>query len=96
MEETESLLEKGTLGRIEQRLGNLETRVEEILSKGDEFNEATQEKLEMIQGQLEKQASAMRKLRRNLSAKYSPLTILCGLIVVVLVWVFVMYNVVHK
>ena len=55
MEEKESLLEKGVLQKIESRLNNLESNVQQILAKGDEFNEATQEKLENIQEQLEKQ-----------------------------------------
>ena len=96
MEEKESLLEKGVLQKIESRLGNLESTVEQILAKGDEFNEVTQEKLENIQQQLEKQSANMRKLRRTLVNRYTPLTIGCILILVILIWVLFMYYVVGK
>lgn len=94
MEEKESLLEKGVLQKIESRLNNLESNVQQILAKGDEFNEATQEKLENIQEQLEKQTQNMRKLRRKLMDRYNPYTIFTVLVVVVVVWVLFMYYVV--
>lgn len=96
MEEKESLLEKGVLQKIESRLGNLESTVEQILAKGDEFNEATQEKLESIQEQLEKQSANMRNLRRKLVSRYNPITIGSILILVILIWVLFMYYVVGK
>ena len=96
MEEKESLLEKGVLQKIESRLGNLESTVEQILAKGDEFNEATQEKLENIQEQLEKQSANMRKLRRKLVNRYNPFTIGSILILVILIWVLFMYYIVGK
>ena len=96
MEEKESLLEKGVLQKIESRLGNLESTVEQILAKGDEFNEATQEKLESIQEQLEKQSANMRNLRRKLVNRYNPVTIGSILILVILIWVLFMYYVVGK
>jgi len=96
MEEKESLLEKGVLQKIESRLGNLESTVEQILAKGDEFNEATQEKLENIQEQLEKQSANMRNLRRKLVNRYNPITIGSILILVILIWVLFMYYVVGK
>lgn len=94
MEEKESLLEKGVLQKIESRLNNLESNVQQILAKGDEFNEATQEKLESIQVQLEKQTQNMRKLRRKLMDRYNPYTIFIILVVLVVVWVLFMYYVV--
>lgn len=96
MEEKESLLEKGVLQKIESRLGNLESTVEQILAKGDEFNEATQEKLENIQEQLEKQSANMRNLRRKLVNRYNPITIGSILILVILIWVLFMYYIVGK
>ena len=96
MEEKESLLEKGVLQKIESRLGNLESTVEQILAKGDEFNEATQEKLESIQEQLEKQSANMRNLRRKLVNRYNPITIGSILILVILIWVLFMYYIVGK
>ncbi len=96
MEEKESLLEKGVLNKIEERLNRLETNVEEILNKGEEFNEATQEKLELIQEQLEKQSTNMRKLKRKLMDRYNPYTVFGLLILVVFVWILFMYYVVGK
>jgi len=96
MEEKESLLEKGVLQKIESRLNNLESNVQQILAKGDEFNEATQEKLENIQEQLEKQTQNMRKLRRKLLDRYNPYTIFTVLVVVVVIWILFMYYVVGK
>lgn len=96
MEEKESLLEKGVLNRIEDRLNNLESNVQQILAKGDEFNEATQEKLEKIQEQLEKQSQNMRKLRRKLMDRYNPYTVVTILITVVAIWILFMYYVVGK
>lgn len=96
MEEKESLLEKGVLNRIESRLNNLESNVEQILARGDEFNEATQEKLEQIQNQLEQQTQNMRKLRRKLMDRYNPYTILFILVSLVLIWILFMYYVVGK
>tara|TARA_B100001059_G_C17797503_1_gene563966 strand:+ start:1222 stop:1545 length:324 start_codon:yes stop_codon:yes gene_type:complete len=96
MEEKESLLEKGVLQKIESRLNNLESNVQQILAKGDEFNEATQEKLENIQEQLEKQTQNMRKLRRKLMDRYNPYTIFTVLVVVVVIWILFMYYVVGK
>ena len=96
MEENESLLEKGVLKRIETRLNNLETNVEQILARGDEFNEATQEKLEQIQNQLEEQTQNMRKLRRKLMDRYNPYTILFILVSLVVIWILFMYYVVGK
>ena len=94
MEEEQSLLEKGVLGKIESRLNNLEQSVEQILAKGDEFNEATQEKLEKIQEQLEEQSKNMRKLKRKLMDRYNPYTILCILVSLVVAWIIFMYYVV--
>ncbi len=94
MEEKESLLEKGVLNKIEARLNNLETSVNTILAKGDEFNEATQEKLEKIQEQLEKQLQSMRKLKRKLMDRYNPYTIVGILILLVCIWILFMYYVV--
>ena len=94
MEEKESLLEKGVLHKIEARLNNLESNVEQILAKGDEFNEATQEKLEKIQSQLETQSKNMRQLRRKLMSRYHPYTIMMTILVVVVVWILFMYYVV--
>lgn len=99
MEETASLLEKGenvVLNSIEKRLGTLESKMEEILAKGDEFNEATQEKLEMIQEQLEEQGKNMRKLRRNLLTKYSPCTVFSIVGLMFFIWFLFMYHVVYK
>jgi hypothetical protein len=96
MEEKESLLEKGVLGKIEARLNNLESNVQQILAKGDEFNEATQEKLENIQVQLEKQSQNMRKIRRKLMDRYNPYTIFTILVAVVIVWILFMYYIVGK
>lgn len=96
MEENESLLEKGVLKRIETRLNNLETNVEQILARGDEFNEATQEKLEQIQNQLEEQTQNMRKLRRKLMDRYNPYTVLFILVSLVVIWILFMYYVVGK
>ena len=96
MEEKESLLEKGVLGKIEARLNNLESNVQQILAKGDEFNEATQEKLESIQVQLEKQSQNMRKIRRKLMDRYNPYTIFTVLVVVVVIWVLFTYYIVGK
>ena len=94
MEEKESLLEKGVLNKIESRLNNLEVTVNTILEKGDEFNEATQEKLEKIQTQLEKQSQSMRKLKRKLMDRYNPYTIVGILILLVCIWILFMYYVV--
>ena len=91
MEEKESLLEKGVLKRIESRLNNLESSVEQILAKGDEFNEATQEKLEKIQAQLERQSQNMKKIRRKLMDRYNPYTITFILLTVLILWFLVMY-----
>ena len=96
MEEKESLLEKGVLSKIEARLNNLESNVQQILAKGDEFNEATQEKLEKIQEQLEKQSQNMRKIKRKLMDRYNPYTIITVLIVMVVIWILFMYYVVGK
>ena len=44
MEETANLLEKGenfVLKNIEKRLGNLESTMQEVLARGDQFNEET-------------------------------------------------------
>lgn len=98
MEETASLIEKGenaVLNSIEKRLGTLEVKMEEILAKGDEFNEATQEKLELIQEQIEEQSKNMRRLRRNLMTRYSPFTIVGILVVLFIIWFLFMYNVVY-
>ncbi len=94
MEEKESLLEKGVLNKIEARLNNLETSVNTILAKGDEFNEVTQEKLEKIQEQLEKQSQSMRKLKRKLMDRYNPYTIVGILLLLVCIWILFMYYVV--
>ena len=96
MEEKESLLEKGVLNKIESRLNNLENSVEQILAKGDEFNEVTQEKLEKIQFQLEKQSQNMRKLRRKLMDRYNPLTVFFIIVIVLAVWFLFMYYIVGK
>ena len=55
MEETANLLEKGenfVLKNIEKRLGNLENTMQEVLARGDQFNEETQKKLEAIQDEI--------------------------------------------
>ena len=93
MDEKQSLLETGVLGKIESRLNNLEQSVNTILAKGDEFNEATQEKLESIQYQLEEQSKNMRKIKRKLMDRYNPYTIVCILICLVLIWIFSVYYV---
>ena len=94
MEEKESLLEKGVLSKIEARLNNLESNVQQILAK-DEFNEE-QKKLEKIQEQLEKQSQNMRKNKRKLMDRYNPYTIITVLIVMVVIWILFMYYVVGK
>ena len=91
MEEKESLLEQGVLSRIESRLNNLESSVEQILAKGDEFNEATQEKLEKIQAQLERQSQNMKKIRKKLMDRYNPYTITFILLIVLVLWFVIMY-----
>ena len=96
MEVNDSLLEKGILGKIEARLNNLESNVEQILAKGDEFNEATQEKLEKIQTQLEKQSQNMRKLKYKLMNRYNPNAICFILIIVIVIWILFMYYMVYK
>lgn len=98
MEEKASLLEKGNpiLAQIESRLGTLESSVQEILAKGDEFNEATQEKLQGIQDQLEEHSLNMRKLRRKLGSRYSPSFIACVLVSLLAAWAFFMYSLVGK
>jgi hypothetical protein len=99
MEETASLLVKGenaVLNSIEKRLGTLEFKMEEILERGDQFNEATQEKLELIQEQLEKQSSNMRRLRRSLLTRYSPFTVFGIVAFLFVIWFIFMYNVVYK
>ena len=95
MEEKESLLEKGVLNKIEARLNNLEPSVNTILAKGEEFNEVTQEKLEKIQQQLERQSQSMRKLKRKLMDRYNPYTIVGILILLVSIWILFMYYVVR-
>lgn len=94
MEEEQSLLEKGVLNKIESRLNNLETSVNTILAKGDEFNEVTQEKLEKIQIQLEKQSQSMRKLKRKLMDRYNPYVIVGILLLLVCLWILFMYYIV--
>ena len=99
MEETASLIERGenaVLNSIEKRLGTLEFKMEEILERGDQFNEATQEKLELIQEQLEKQSSNMRRLRRGLMTRYSPFTVFGIVAFLFLIWFIFMYNVIYK
>lgn len=96
MEETANLLEKGekfVLKNIEKRLGNLESTMQEVLARGDQFNEETQKKLEAIQDEIEKQSTNMRKLRRNLMSHYSPTTVFGIAIVLFLVWLFIVYYV---
>jgi len=93
-EEEQSLLEKGVLNKIESRLNNLETSVNTILAKGDEFNEVTQEKLEKIQIQLEKQSQSMRKLKRKLMDRYNPYVIVGILLLLVCLWILFMYYIV--
>ena len=94
-EEEQSLLEKGVLNKIESRLNNLETSVNTILAKGDEFNEVTQEKLEKIQIQLEKQSQSMRKLKRKLMDRYNPYVIVGILLLLVCLWILFMLSLIH-
>ena len=84
------------MSHIESRLSNLESSVQEILNKGDEFNEATQDKLESIQQQLEEHSLNMRKLRRKFSSTYSPRFIGCVVVTVLVVWAFIMHNLIEK
>ena len=87
---------KRFLNRIESRLNNLETSVEEILAKGDEFNEVTQEKLEKIQAQLERQSQNMRKIRRKLMHSYNPITVVIILVIIIILWLACMYYMVGE
>ena len=82
------------LEKIESRLGILESSVQTILDRGDEFNEATQEKLSSIQEQIEEQSANMRKLRRKLGSKYSSSTVAAIVLCIILIWSFLMYNLV--
>lgn len=92
MTELEEGRKNVVLEKIEGRLSTLETSVQEILDRGDEFNEATQEKLSMIQDQIEEQSKSMRQLRRKISARYSSSTIGAVVICIIVIWSYLMYN----
>lgn len=91
MNDIESGTKNVVLEKIEGRLSKLETSVQEILDRGDEFNEATQEKLSLIQDQIEEQSKNMRQLRRKIHARYSSFTIASVVIFFILLWSYMMY-----
>lgn len=91
MTDIESGTKNVVLEKIEGRLSKLESSVQEILDKGDEFNEATQEKLSKIQDQIEEQSKNMRQLRRKIHARYSSSTIASVILFVILVWSYMLY-----
>ena len=91
MAELEEGRKNDYLEKIEGRLSKLEFSVQEILDRGDEFNEATQEKLSLIQDQIEEQSKNMRQLRRKIGARYSSLTIATVVICIIIVWSYLVY-----
>lgn len=91
---TESVVdgENSFLIKIETRLSNLETSVNNILNRGDEMNEITQEKLSAIQDQLETQAASMRKLRRSMQNPYISYIILCVIVTLLVIFALIVYS----
>ena len=78
---------------IESRLGNLETvtsrlesRVDEILERGESNSASTMEKLGDIQSQLEAHAASMRKLKRSMTGRYTTRMLFCIILVILIVW----------
>ncbi len=78
---------------IESRLSNLEDSVKNILDRGDEMNEVTQEKLSTIAHQLETQAASMRKLRRTMYNPYNSRTILCGVVLFLIIFAYILHSI---
>jgi hypothetical protein len=88
----EEVTEDSFLIKIEYRLSNLEDSVKNILDKGDEMNEVTQEKLSAIQGQLEKQAASMRKLRRKMYNPYNSKGVVCVILLLLILFAVLLYS----
>ena len=89
MDETkESMMELG-LKQIENRLTNVEDTLKTILEKGDSMEENLQEKMSVIQEEIEKNAKMVRRMQRKMS-QYQPKSILLLLVGIVLLWSFVL------
>ena len=74
------------LGKLEDVTLRLESRVDEILERGDAISGATMEKLGDIQSQLETQAASMRKLKRSMTGRYTTRMLFCMILVILIVW----------
>ncbi len=81
---SESLLESG-LKNIESRLTNVEDTLKTILEKGDLMEENLQEKMSVIQEEIEKNAKMVRRMQRKMT-QYQPKTLIIILIALVLLW----------
>ena len=87
-ETKESMMELG-LKQIENRLTNVEDTLKTILEKGDSMEENLQEKMSVIQEEIEKNAKMVRRMQRKMS-QYQPKSILLLLVGIVLLWSFVL------
>ena len=79
--------------KIESRLGNLETvtsrlesRVGELLERGEANSATTMEKLGDIKFQLEAHAASMRKLKRSMTGRYTTRMLFVIILVILIVW----------
>jgi hypothetical protein len=78
---------------IENRLSSLEDSVKSILDKGDEMNEVTQEKLNIIQVQLEQQAAGMRRMRLKMYNSYSSRAVFFAVVFVLLIFGIIIHSI---
>ncbi len=86
------LVERKQLQNIENRLGNVETTLQEILENGELMEDRIKEKLTDINDEIVKNTSQVRRLKAQLNAsRYNPVTILVLILLSISIWTICLY-----
>ena len=90
---TEQLLvERKSLINIENRLGNVESTLQELLENGEMMEERIKDKLTDINDEIVKNTLQVRKLKAQINNnKYKPATILFIIILSISIWTMCIY-----
>jgi len=90
---TEQLLvERKSLLNIENRLGNVESTLQELLENGELMEERIKDKLTDINDEIVKNTLQVRKLKAQINnSKYKPATILFVIILSISIWTMCIY-----
>ena len=81
------LVERKTLQNIENRLGSVETSLQELLENGEMMEERIKDKLTDINDEIVKNTAQVRKLKAQINnSRYKPFTIFVLIIVSISIW----------